>query len=132
MCRSTKSKYKEWQIIGEETNPNIKYEVDGVYFESPKQISEVLKGEITESEARQYLNSTNPLYRHWKKISNIDITYDEMEQMWDNAIRITLPIIECDGLEFYSLTDASKHFNCSKERIRQKLVSDKFLNFFYI
>jgi hypothetical protein len=55
-----------------------------------------------------------------------------MEQMWDNTIRITLPIIECDGLEFYSLTDASKHFNCSKERIRQKLISDKFLNFFYI
>jgi DNA modification methylase len=132
MCRSTKSKYKEWQIVGEETNPNIKYEVDGVYFESPKQISEFLNGKITESEARQYLNSSNPLYRHWKKISNVNITYDEMEQMWNNTIRITLPIIECDGLQFYSLSEASKYFNCSKERIRQKLISDKFLNFFYI
>jgi tRNA1(Val) A37 N6-methylase TrmN6 len=37
-CRSTKSKYKDWQIIGEETNPQIKYEVDGVPFENPKQL----------------------------------------------------------------------------------------------
>jgi len=132
MCRSTKSKYKEWQIIGEETKPNIKYEVDGVYFESPKQISELLNDEITETIARQYVNSSNPLYRHWKKVCNIDITYDEMEKMWHNNIRITLPIIECDGLQFYSLSDAAKHFNCSKERIRQKLESNRFLNFFYI
>ncbi len=34
-CRSTKSKYKDWQIIGEETNPTIKYEIDGVPFENP-------------------------------------------------------------------------------------------------
>ena len=132
MCRSTKSRYKEWQIIGKETKPNIKYEIDGVYFESPKQISELLNGEITETEARQNINSTNPLYRHWKKIDNIDITYDEMELLWNNPIRISLPIIECNGLQFYSLSEAAKYFNCSKERIRQKLISDKFLNFFYI
>lgn len=29
-CRSTKSKYKDWQVIGEETNPTIKYEISGV------------------------------------------------------------------------------------------------------
>jgi len=56
-CRSTKSKYKEWQIIGEETKPTIKYEVDGVPFENPKQIA--YKFGISESEVRNYIESNN-------------------------------------------------------------------------
>ena len=132
ICRSTKSKYKEWQIIGEETNPKIKYEVDGVYFESPIQISNLLKGEITEQVARQYIESNNPLYRHWKRVDGIDITYEEMENMWNNKIRIELPIIECEGLQFYSTIDAGKHFGLTGERIRQKVVSDSYPNYFYI
>lgn len=132
ICRSTKSKYKEWQVIGEETNPKIKYEVDGVYFESPIQISNLLKGEITEQVARQYIESNNPLYRHWKRVDGIDITYEEMENMWNNKIRIELPIIECEGLQFYSTIDAGKHFGLTGERIRQKVVSDSYPNYFYI
>ena len=132
ICRSTKSKYKEWQIIGEETNPKIKYEVDGVYFESPIQISNLLKGNITEQVARQYIESNNPLYRHWKRVDGIDITYEEMENMWNNKIRIELPIIECEGLQFYSTIDAGKHFGLTGERIRQKVVSDSYPNYFYI
>jgi len=132
ICRSTKSKYKEWQVIGEETNPKIKYEVDGVYFESPIQISNLLKREITEQVARQYIESNNPLYRHWKRVDGIDITYEEMENMWNNKIRIELPIIECEGLQFYSTIDAGKHFGLTGERIRQKVVSDSYPNYFYI
>ena len=132
ICRSTKSKYKEWQVIGEETNPKIKYEVDGVYFESPIQISNLLKGNITEQVARQYIESNNPLYRHWKRVDGIDITYEEMENMWNNKIRIELPIIECEGLQFYSTIDAGKHFGLTGERIRQKVVSDSYPNYFYI
>jgi DNA modification methylase len=132
ICRSTKSKYKEWQVIGEETNPKIRYEVDGVYFESPIQISNLLKGEITEQVARQYIESNNPLYRHWKRVDGIDITYEQMENMWNNKIRIELPIIECEGLQFYSTIDAGKHFGLTGERIRQKVVSDSYPNYFYI
>lgn len=132
ICRSTKSKYKEWQVIGEETHPKIRYEVDGVYFESPKQISDLLKGEITEQVARQYIESNNPLYRHWKRVDDINITYEQMENIWNNKIRIELPIIECEGLQFYSTEDAGKHFGLTGERIRQKVVSDSYVDYFYI
>jgi hypothetical protein len=129
-CRSTKSKYKEWQIIGEETKPTIKYEVDGVPFENPKQIADKLA--ISESEARNYIESNNPKYRHWKKVDSWDITYDEMQDLWANNIRLELTIISCDGDEFYSIMEAADYFGCSDERIRQKLKSDKHSGFIYL
>jgi hypothetical protein len=55
-----------------------------------------------------------------------------MEKLWNGTIRIELPIISCEGMEFYSLLDAANHFKCSDERIRQKLKSDKYLDFIYI
>ena len=131
-CRSTKSKYKEWQIIGKETNPNIKYEVDGVPFENPKQIAELIGGDMTESIARNYIESNNPKYRHWKKTDDWNITYEEMQDLWDNNIRLELPIISCDGKQFYSIIDAATFFGCSDERIRQKLKSDKHTDFIYL
>jgi len=131
-CRSTKSKYKEWQIIGKETNPNIKYEVDGVPFENPKQIAELIGGDMTESIARNYIESNNPKYRHWKKTDGWDITYEQMQDLWDNNIRLELPIISCDGKQFYSIIDAATFFGCSDERIRQKLKSDKHTDFIYL
>ena len=75
-CRSTKSKYKDWQIIGEETKPQIKYEVDGVPFESPKQIADLVG--LSESECRNRIESNNPIYRHWKRSCDWDISYEEM------------------------------------------------------
>ena len=131
-CRSTKSKYKEWQIIGEETKPAIKYEVDGVPFENPKQIAELIGGDMTESIARNYIESNNPKYRHWKKTDDWNITYEEMQDLWDNNIRLELPIISCDGKQFYSIIDAATFFGCSDERIRQKLKSDKHTDFIYL
>ena len=131
-CRSTKSKYKEWQIIGEETKPTIKYEVDGVPFENPKQVAELIGGDMTESIARNYIESNNPKFRHWKKADGWDITYEQMQELWGNNITLELPIISCDGKEFYSIIDAANHFGCSDERIRQKLKSDKHTDFIYL
>ena len=131
-CRSTKSKYKEWQIIGEETKPDIKYEVDGVPFENPKQVAELIGGDMSESMARNYIESNNPKYRHWKKVDGWDITYEEMENLWENNIHLELPIISCDGKQFYSIIDAANFFGCSDERIRQKLKSDKHSTFIYL
>ena len=130
-CRSTKSKYKEWQIIGEETKPVIKYEVDGVPFENPKQVSDKLG--ISESDARNYFESNNPVYRHWKKVNRNDISYDDMfDEQTYSKIQLQLPIIECEGVQFYSMIDAANHFGCSDERIRQKLKSDKHTDFIYL
>jgi len=130
-CRSTKSKYKDWQIIGEETNPTIKYEIDGVPFENPKQVADKLG--ITESEARNYFESNNPLYRHWKKVERNDISYDDMfDEQTHSKIQLELPIIECEGLQFYSLKEAGEHFGCSDERIRQKLKDDKHPSYIYL
>jgi len=131
-CRSTKSKYKEWQIIGEETKPDIKYEVDGIPFENPKQISELIGGDMSESMARNYIESNNPKYRHWKKADGWDITYEEMQDLWEKNIRLELPIISCDGKQFYSIIDAANHFGCSDERIRQKLKSEKHTDYIYL
>jgi len=131
-CRSTKSKYKEWQIIGEETKPNIKYEVDGVPFENPKQVAELIGGDMTESMVRNYIESNNPKFRHWKRVDGWDITYEQMQELWGNNIRLELPIISCDGNEFYSIIDAANFFGCSDERIRQKLKSDKHSGFIYL
>ena len=130
-CRSTKSKYKEWQIIGEETKPTIKYEVDGVPFENPKQVSDKLG--ISESDARNYFESNNPVYRHWKKVNRNDISYDDMfDEQTHSKIQLQLPIIECEGVQFYSIIDAANSFGCSDERIRQKLKSDKHTDFIYL
>ena len=131
-CRSTKSKYKEWQIIGEETKPDIKYEVDGIPFENPKQISELIGGDMSESMARNYIESNNPKYRHWKKADGWDITYEEMQDLWEKNIRLELPIISCDGKQFYSIIDAANFFGCSDERIRQKLKSEKHTDYIYL
>ena len=128
-CQSTKSVYKDWQIIGKETTPRIKYEVDGIPFESPKQISELIGGDFTEVIARNYINSNNPLYRHWKRTDEWDITYEEMYERWGSNIRLELPIIECEGIEFYSIKDAATHFGVSDERIRQKIKDNKHTSF---
>jgi DNA modification methylase len=132
-CRSTKSKYKDWQVFGEETKPNIQYEVDGIPFETPKQIANLIGGDFTENRARNFIESTNPNYRHWKRVNRNDITYEEMEQLQKGAsITLKLPIISCEGMEFYSLKEAAEHFNCSDERIRQKLKSDKHTDYIYL
>ena len=129
-CKSTKSKYKDWQIIGSETKPNIKYEVGGVPFESPLQISELC--DLSEQECRNRIESNNPSYRHWKRTNEWDITYNEMEELWKYKIVLEYPIISCEGNEFYSLKDAANHFKLSSERIRQKLNDDSHPTYIYL
>lgn len=129
-CKSTKSKYKDWQIIGSETKPNIKYEVGGVPFESPNQISELC--DLSEQECRNRIESNNPIYRHWKRTNEWDITYNEMEELWKYKIVLEYPIISCEGNEFYSLKEAANHFKLSSERIRQKINDDSHPTYIYL
>ena len=131
-CRSTKSVYKDWQILGEETNPNIKYEVDGIPFEYPKQVAELIGGDFTEQMVRNIIESNNPLYRHWKRTEGWNISYEEMLQLWENNIKLEKPIINCEGIDFYSLNDCANHFGISSERVRQKLNDDKFKDWKYL
>ncbi len=129
-CKSTKSKYKDWQIIGSETKPNIKYEVGGVPFESPNQISQLC--DLTEQECRNRIESNNPIYRHWKRTDEWDINYKEMEEVWECDLELQKPIISCEGMEFYSLKDAAKYFKLSSERIRQKMNDDSHPTYMYM
>jgi 16S rRNA G966 N2-methylase RsmD len=131
-CKSTKSSYKDWQIIGEETKPKIKYVVGKIPFESPIQISELCG--LSESECRNRFESNNPLYRHWKKVkpTNYHYTYGDMEELWGFNIEFEKPIINCDGMEFYSLKECGEHFGISSERVRQKLNDDKHSDWIYL
>ena len=131
-CRSRKSVYKDWQILGEETNPNIRYEVGGVPFESPKQIAELIGGDFTEQMVRNIIESNNPLYRHWKRTEGWNISYEEMLNLWENNIELEKPIINCEGIDFYSLKDCANHFGISSERVRQKLNDNKFKDWKYL
>lgn len=132
-CKSTKTKYKEWQIIGNETKPTIKYIVDDVPFESVKQIHEKLG--IPENMINNRIISNNPQFRHWKPndVKNSNMEYETMLKLQkEREIRDMLPTIECDGMPFYSQHEAATYFGVSKERIRQKLQSDKFPTFKYL
>lgn len=129
-CKSTKSKYKDWQIIGSETKPNIKYEVGGVPFESPNQISELC--DLSERECKNRIESNNPIYRHWKRTDEWDINYKEMEEVWECDLELQKPIISCEDMVFYSLKDAAKYFKLSSERIRQKLKDSSYSDYIYL
>ena len=130
-CKSTKTKYKDWQIIGKRTKPTIRFEVEGVPFENAKQASIVMG--LSESDINTYLNSNNPLYRHWKRSDDWNISYEELEELQSKGVtNYRLPIIECDGYKYYSLKEASNIHGVSAERIRQKLQSDKFPTFQYL
>ena len=131
-CKSTKSSYKDWQIIGEETKPKIKYVVGKIPFESPIQISELCG--LNESECRNRFESNNPLYRHWKKVntSNYHYTYEDMEELWEIDVELEKPIINCEGMDFYSLKECAEHFGVSSERVRQKLKDTKYSDWKYL
>ena len=131
-CKSRKSKYQGWQIIGQETKPHIKYNIDGIPFENPKQISELIGGDCTEELVRNRIGSNNPQWRHWKKDSGWDITYDEMYELRKMDIRMEIPTIQCERINFLSIKDAAKHFGLSDERIRQKLQDKDNEKYIYL
>jgi len=131
-CLSTKSKYKDWQIIGNETKPKIKYCVGPIPFESPIQVSELYG--LSESECRNRFESKNPKFRHWKKVkpSNYNYEYSDMQHLWDLNIELERAIISCEGHQFYSLKEAAEYFEVSSERVRQKLKDKKYLDWKYL
>jgi DNA modification methylase len=64
-CLSHKIKYKDWQIIGNETNPILKYSIDGYLFESVIHIAKYVG--LSESEIRSRISSNSLIYSHWIK-----------------------------------------------------------------
>lgn len=132
-CLSPKIKYKDWQIIGEETNPVLKISLDGYLFESPIHASNFI--DMNVGEIRNRIYSTNPLYRHWIQLEEpiIHITYEENQKSLEGVvIREQLHTIQCEGIDFYSIKDAAQHFGVSDERIRQKLVSTEYNDYIYL
>jgi hypothetical protein len=132
-CQSPKTKYKGWQVIGEETHPILKYCIDGYYFESPVQAAQYLP--YTETEIRNRLESKADHYRHWKKLDTplTNISYDSHERtLKDIQVRDKIHTISCEGELFYTLKEAAERFGVSDERIRQKIQSDKHTDYFYL
>ena len=55
-----------------------------------------------------------------------------MEELWGFNIESEKPIINCEGMEFYSLKECGEHFGISSERVRQKLNDDKHSDWIYL
>ena len=137
-CISRKSKYKDWQIIGEETRPEIKYVVCDIPFESPQQVSELLD-DVHEQQCRNMFESNNPKFRHWKRVEPTDwnLSYKEMEELWDlsdkaGGLHIFSETIQCGDKKYISIHEASKDLKLSGERVRQKIKSDKYKDWIYL
>jgi DNA modification methylase len=132
-CTSTNYKYKNWNIIGVNKAPDIKYKIDGALFQSTSQIVNVLRT-ITENNVRTWVYSNLKNWQHWQRVSPADynISYIEMENTWSTTIRFELNTISCEGIEFTTIKAAADHFNLSSERIRQKLISDKHTDYYYL
>lgn len=137
-CVSRKSKYKNWQIIGEETRPKIKFVIGDVPFESPQQVCELV-GDLSEQQCRNYFESNSNKFKHWKRVNPSDwnISYKDMEELWNlsdkmGGISIYSETIQCGDKKFISITEAAKEFGVSGERIRQKLKSEKYKDWFYL
>ena len=137
-CISRKSKYKDWQIIGEETRPEIKYVVCDIPFESPQQVSELLD-DVHEQQCRNMFESKNPKFRHWKRVEPTDwnLSYREMEELWDlsdkaGGLHIFSETIQCGDKKYISIHEASKDLKLSGERVRQKIKSDKYKDWIYL
>lgn len=131
-CISRKSKYQDWQIIGEETRPEIKYVISDIPFESPLQASELFE-ELSEQQCRNYFESKSKKFRHWKRVKSKDwnISYKEMEELWDlsdkaGGLSIYSETIQCGDKKFISTHEAGKELGLSGERVRQKIKSDKY------
>ena len=133
-CQSTKYKYRNWNIIGDIKHPQIKYNIDGVLFQSINQIFEYFNGNVSTSQIRTWINSSSKNWKHWKlaEPAEYNISYIEMESTWDNKIRLELDTISCGGKAFTSIQEAATYFNMSSERIRQKLISDKHIDYYYL
>ena len=137
-CISRKSKYKEWQMIGKETRPEIKYVIGDIPFESPLQVGEVIQG-LTEQQCRNYFESKSGKFRHWKRVEPKDwnISYKEMEELWNlsdkaGGLSIYSETIQCGSKKFISVNEAAKALGLSGERVRQKLKDNTYKDWIYL
>lgn len=134
-CKSPKVKYKNWKIANEVKYPKLKISIDGYLFESPVHASKYISG-MSPTDIRNRIYSNNALYRHWKTldIPIVNISYKENEITLATAskIRESIPVIRCEGIDFYSQKDAAVHFNISVERVRQKLKSSRYSDWGYL
>lgn len=135
-CDSRKSKYQNFQRFGQMTKPKIKYVVDGIPFEHPKQIAKKL-GNLHESTIRECtnrINSNNPKFRHWNRVDDYKpISYERLFILQKfMMLRVELPTIECDGIPYSDMETAGISLGVSTERIRQKLKDEKFPTFKYL
>ena len=131
-CISRKSKYKDWQIIGEETRPQIKFAIGDIPFESPQQVTELID-DVSEQQCRNMFVSNNPKFGHWHRVepSDWNISYKEMEDLWNlsdkaGGISIFSETIQCGDKKFISVNEAAKELGVSGERVRQKIKSEKY------
>jgi len=132
-CFSKKIKYKDWNVDGIKKSPVLKISLDGHLFESPVHAEQYVKMNATDIRNRIY--SKNPMYRHWVELSTPieNMSYDDVEKsLLHCKIRESLPTIKCEGKEFFSIKEAAHSFGVSDERIRQKLVSDKYTDYIYL
>jgi hypothetical protein len=137
-CISRKTKYKNWQIIGEETRPEIKYVIGDIPFESPLQVCDMIE-ELTESQCRNYFESNAKKFQHWKRVEPKDwnISYKEMEDLWNlsdkaGGVSIYSETIQCGDKKFISVNEAAKECGVSGERIRQKLKDSNYIDWKYL
>jgi len=132
-CNSTKYKYKNWNVIGADKRPDIKFQIDGVLFQSISQITKLFDN-VSENNVRTWIDSNSKNWSHWKRVSpnDYDVSYTDMEKTWNNPIRLELNTIKCEGVEFTTIKKAAEYFNLSSERIRQKILSDKYDDYTYL
>ena len=95
--------------------------------------------DVSEQQCRNMFESTNPKFRHWKRVEPKDwnLTYQEMEELWDlsdkaGGLHIFSETIQCGDEKFISIHEAGKELLLSGERIRQKLKSEKYKDWFYL
>lgn len=130
MCKSSKFKYKDWNILGIDKKPKIKVNIDGILFESTSHAAKVLSIDENTISSRIYTNK--PEWRHWLKTDLNNLTYQEVMETWKNNYRGEIATISCEGIEFISNIEAADHFKLTTTRINQKIASEKYADYFKI
>ena len=111
----------------------VKYKVNSYYFESTIQI-ENLTG-VNREEIRNRFESNNPMWKDYVRLDK-PIEIRDMETYFHSVREFSLPlpktVLVCKGKEYYTIKEAAKELNLSRERVRQKLLSQKYNDFYYL
>ena len=111
----------------------VKYKVNSYYFESTIQI-ENLTG-VNREEIRNRFESNNPMWKDYVRLDK-PIEIEDMETYFHSVGGFSLPlpktVLVCKGKEYYTIKEAAKGLDLSRERVRQKLLSQKYNDFYYL